>query len=155
MAGNRAAVKPTAPARDAGRLYGPRGYAILRRNGMFTNARPGFRSGAHAQRFYEFMKYLALLVLGTSAAVTALPSQAGVISRACMQANRSAATPALCGCIQNVANVSLNRSERKKAAKLFNDPNKAQKIRQSDRRRDEEFWGRYKAFIEKAGKECK
>ncbi len=101
------------------------------------------------------MKYLTLFALGASMVLAPMSSQAGVISRACMRADRTSATPALCGCIQGVANVSLNRFERKKASKFFADPDKAQKVRQSDRRGDEIFWDRYVAFSEKAGKKCK
>lgn len=78
----------------------------------------------------------------------------GVIDRACRQANRSAATPQLCRCIQKVANHSLNRSERRKAAKFFADPHRAQEVRQSNRDSDEALWKKYKAFGEKARATC-
>lgn len=79
---------------------------------------------------------------------------AGVIDRACRTSGRTAATPQMCRCIQAVANSSLSRSERKKAAKFFQDPHMAQQVRQSDRRSDETFWLRYKAFGERARQTC-
>lgn len=84
------------------------------------------------------------------------PVQAGVgvIDRACRQSNRAAATPALCRCIQRVANDSLSRSERRKVAKWFKDPQKAQATRQSNRRGAETLWERYKAFGERAARVC-
>jgi len=81
-------------------------------------------------------------------------TQAGIISRACIIANRSAASKELCQCIDRVAQSSLNKSERKKASKFFSDPHRAQVVRQSDRRSDEIFWKRYKAFGERADKTC-
>ncbi len=78
----------------------------------------------------------------------------GVIERACRTSGRNSATPRLCGCIQAVANHSLSRSERRRAAKLFKDPNMAQEIRQSDRRSDETFWKNYRAFGDLARRSC-
>jgi hypothetical protein len=97
-----------------------------------------------------------LLCAGTVLWAAPAPVQAanGIIERACRSSGRSSATPQLCGCIQNVANSSLSRGERKKAAKLFKDPHKAQEIRQSDRRSDETFWKNYKAFGERARRIC-
>ena len=104
------------------------------------------------------MKYLVLITLcaGTLAWAAPAPVSAapGVINRACQQANRSAATPRLCGCIQRVANDTLRRSERRKVAKFFRDPHRAQKVRQSSRRGDEILWKRYKAFGERAEAVC-
>ena len=78
----------------------------------------------------------------------------GSIDHACRQAKRPAATPKLCRCVQKVANKSLTRTERYKVSKWFSDPHKAQQIRQSDRRRDEELWLKYKKFGNLARKSC-
>ncbi len=78
----------------------------------------------------------------------------GVIDRACRKADRTAASPQLCSCIQKVANSSLNLVERRKVAKWFSDPNRAQQVRQSDKSRDEALWKRYKAFGVRAEKTC-
>jgi len=102
------------------------------------------------------MKYLLTLALmtGTLGWVAPAPADAGVIERACRQSNRTAASPQLCRCIQGVANRSLNMLERRKVARWFVDPHQAQEVRQSDHRRDEELWERYKAFGERAARVC-
>lgn len=98
----------------------------------------------------------ALLFAGTVLWAAPAPVQAanGIIERACRSSGRSSATPQLCGCIQKVANHSLSRGDRKKAAKLFKEPHMAQEIRQSDRRSDERFWKKYRAFGERARRTC-
>ena len=88
------------------------------------------------------------IAMGSSAAF------AGAVGNACMKANRKAANNALCGCIQQVADQSLSRSDQRRAAKFFKDPHSAQEIRQSSNRSDEAFWLRYKAFGERAGALC-
>ena len=77
---------------------------------------------------------------------TAGGEAAGRIERACLQSDRPAASRALCGCIQDAADLTLTNSDQKLAAKFFRDPHKAQEIRQSDRRSHEKFWQRYKNF---------
>lgn len=86
----------------------------------------------------------------------ALPpaANAGAIERACRQSDRSAASPALCSCIQKVANVKLTSSERKTVSKWFVDPHQAQVVRQSSNSRDERLWERYKLFGDTAAKTC-
>lgn len=95
------------------------------------------------------MKYLlsaALVLAGTTAL-------AGPIDRACLNAGRTA-DPALCGCIQQVADQTLSRSDQRRAAKFFEDPDQAQETRVSDRAADEDFWARYKAFAQTAEAYC-
>ncbi|WP_293576815.1 hypothetical protein [Phaeobacter sp.] len=79
---------------------------------------------------------------------------AGAIEKACRQSDRTAASPSLCRCIQSVADASLNRSERRTVSKWFSEPDRAQDVRQSDRRSDERLWARYKAFGETASRVC-
>lgn len=79
----------------------------------------------------------------------------GEISQACLAADRRAASPALCSCVQQVANQSLSGAERARAATFFAEPQLAQDTRQSDRRGDERFWTRYKAFTELATQICR
>ncbi|MGH1355759.1 MAG: hypothetical protein ACRBBS_11845 [Thalassovita sp.] len=76
----------------------------------------------------------------------AAPVQAGPIERACIAAGRQSASGRLCDCIQNVADQTLTRSDQRMAAKFFQDPHKAQEIRQSDNTQHEAFWLRYKDF---------
>jgi hypothetical protein len=78
----------------------------------------------------------------------------GDLSQACLAANRSAASPALCSCIQQVANQSLSGSDQARAASFFADPQLAQDTRQSDRPADERFWTRYRAFTDLAEQIC-
>lgn len=78
----------------------------------------------------------------------------GVINDACRQSGRSEATPQRCSCIQQAANKSLTRSDRRKVAKWFKDPHQAQEVRMSDKSSDEALWKRYKAFGELAQAIC-
>lgn len=98
----------------------------------------------------------AILCAGTLAGVQPQELQAGpgVIDRACRQSNRTAANPGLCRCIQKVANRELSMGERRKVAKWFSDPHRAQEVRQSDKRSDEVLWQRYKVFGERAQQTC-
>lgn len=88
------------------------------------------------------------------AGLTPAPSSAGAIDRACRLSDRTAASPRLCRCIQQVADQSLSRGEQRTVAKWFSDPHQAQVVRQSDRRSDERLWLRYKAFGENAARSC-
>ncbi|AZV79160.1 hypothetical protein EBB79_15600 [Parasedimentitalea marina] len=96
----------------------------------------------------------AALCAGTFYVAAPLPAQAGLIERACRQADRTAASRSMCSCIQQVANTSLSRSERKTVAKWFDDPHQAQVVRQSSRSSDEQLWRRYKAFGDRAARTC-
>ena len=92
---------------------------------------------------------LAFVVLGTCGARVS-----GEIGQACMAGGRSAANPALCGCIQQVANQTLSRSDQARAASFFEDPDLAQETRTRDDARSEAFWDRYRAFSTAAERSC-
>lgn len=95
------------------------------------------------------------LVLAAILAMTGLPSfAASNIERACMRADRKAATRSLCGCVQDVADLVLSKSDQKLAASFFKTPQKAQDTRQSDSRSRERFWKRYKEFGKTAKEFC-
>ncbi|WIY23525.1 hypothetical protein [Parasedimentitalea psychrophila] len=96
----------------------------------------------------------AAVCAGIFGVMVPLPAQADLIERACRQSDRTAASRSVCGCIQQVANASLTRSERKKVAGWFDDPHQAQVVRQSSRSGDERLWLRYKAFGERAARTC-
>jgi hypothetical protein len=102
------------------------------------------------------MRYL--LMVGALASVAACGGGSrgatGDISSACLAADRRAASPALCSCVQQVANQTLSGSEQSRAASFFNDPQLAQDTRQSDSAGDERFWQRYRAFSDLAGQIC-
>ena len=80
--------------------------------------------------------------------------RADKIEQACVQSGRDAASRALCGCIQDVANLTLSGADQKLASSFFGDPHKAQEIRQSNRRAHERFWERYKEFGQTALEFC-
>ena len=96
------------------------------------------------------MKTLLLTVAIAMAGSTAF---AGPIDSACMRGGRTA-DRALCGCIQQVADMVLSKSDQRRAADFFADPEKAQQVRLSDQAADEDFWGRYKGFAETAEAYC-
>ena len=90
----------------------------------------------------------ALIAAGTSVA------GAGPIGTACLSSGRSAANRELCACIDRVADLTLTRSDQRRAAKLFKDPDMAQDVRMSSRDADNDFWARYKNFATAAEGYC-
>lgn len=90
------------------------------------------------------MKFLGIAVV--AATVFGAAAHAGMIERACLKSDRGAAKRALCGCIQQVANATLDNRDQRMAVKFFKDPHMAQVIRQSDNASHEVFWKKYKAF---------
>lgn len=102
------------------------------------------------------MRYF--LILGAFATVAACGGGSrgatGDISRACLEADRRAASPELCSCVQQVANQSLSNGDQARAVTFFADPQLAQDTRQSDRRADQNFWQRYRAFSDLAAQIC-
>ena len=78
----------------------------------------------------------------------------GTVGEACIDADRRNASPALCSCVQQVANQTLSSRDQARAAAFFAEPQLAQDTRQSDRRSDEAFWDRYKIFSDAARRQC-
>ncbi len=99
--------------------------------------------------------FSALFLASFLMSATALPAEAGTMSRACMKSDRKAKSRNTCRCLQSVADAKLSRRDQAKAAKFFKDPQLAQSIRQSDKRSDELFWKRYKAFGVTFSASCK
>jgi hypothetical protein len=95
---------------------------------------------------------MAIAVLATVVAAGA--AQAGTIERACLASDRPKSR-ALCGCIQQAADVTLSGREQRMAARFFTDPHRAQVVRQSDRHSDEQFWTRYQRFGATAEAYCR
>ena len=87
------------------------------------------------------------------AILLASPLSAEQIERACLNSDRGG-DRALCGCIQDAANLTLTSKDQRRAATFFADPHQAQVVRQSDRRSDEAFWQRYKNFGQTAEVFC-
>jgi len=79
---------------------------------------------------------------------------AGTIENACNRSDRQAANRALCGCIQDVADLTLSGTDQRMAASFFSGPHTAQLIRQSDCTSHESFWQRYKNFGQTAEVYC-
>ena len=101
------------------------------------------------------MKPFTRLALALTVAASApVASFAGPIEQACLRSDRPSANRAVCGCVQDAANLTLNNSDQKLAASFFKDPQKAQDIRQSDRSSHEAFWKRYREFGEAAETFC-
>ncbi|MBT8152622.1 hypothetical protein KMP13_01660 [Epibacterium ulvae] len=75
------------------------------------------------------------------------------IERACKQSDRSSSR-SLCTCIGRVADAKLSRSEQRKVAKWFSDPDQAQEVRQSSSVSDNRLWKRYKDFGQTAAQVC-
>lgn len=98
-------------------------------------------------------------ILGIAMGVAALMTSAsaglaGPIERACLSSARPGANPALCSCIQQVADLTLARSDQRRAARFFRDPDMAQRVRQSSDRANSEFWKRYVTFGATAERYC-
>jgi hypothetical protein len=99
---------------------------------------------------------MRITTLAATAALilTPLMVEAGPISRACMASDGKGRSAQVCGCIQQVANRTLDRSDQRLAAKIFKKPQMAQDIRMSDSRQHEVFWKKYKAFGTTASATC-
>ena len=88
---------------------------------------------------------LSALVLLTSCAganragVGSTRGATGEISRACLAADRAAANPALCGCVQAAANQTLRGSDMSRTA---------------DNSSTEAFWQRYRTFVDQSRAMC-
>ncbi len=78
----------------------------------------------------------------------------GTIERACLGSDRPAASRALCGCLQTVADAMLTRGEQRRGAKLFSDPEQSQQVKMSDRRSDVLFWEKWESFAATAVRHC-
>lgn len=98
-----------------------------------------------------------ILLITALAMTTAAPGTtafAGPIERACNQSERRQSNRQLCRCIDSVARHTLTRSEQRRAAGFFRDPDEAQRVRMSPTNRDNEFWARYRAFGDAAARQC-
>jgi|SRR6056297_561714 len=84
-----------------------------------------------------------------------MPVASGPVSDACLASGRKARSPALCGCVQAVANDTLSGGDQRRAVGFYRDLQSAQDTRQSDRPRDERFWEAYTAYAERAERVCR
>ncbi len=102
------------------------------------------------------MRHILLATATVLFAAPLVPTavSAGPIENACVRSDRPQATRALCRCVDSVAQRTLTRSEQRRAARFFRDPQLAQDVRMSRSQRDNEFWARYRAFGEAAERTC-
>ena len=94
------------------------------------------------------------LALPAAIVLPAGEAEARRIERACNASDRRAANPALCSCIQRVADQMLTASDQRKAARFFRDPQRAQEVRKSDTPADDAFWGRWRNYARSAADIC-
>ena len=81
-------------------------------------------------------------------------ASAGPISSACLSSGRAGGNRALCGCIQQAADMTLNASDQRLAAEFFSQPQKAQDVRMSKTSDHDSFWDRYQQFGAFASATC-
>ncbi|WP_224815863.1 hypothetical protein [Hasllibacter sp. MH4015] len=91
---------------------------------------------------------LAAVFLAVPTAVSANP-----IQRACNASDRDASR-ATCSCIGEAADATLSRSQMREGARWFDDPQRAQDVRQSDRASDEAMWQAWRTFSTLAEQRC-
>lgn len=77
----------------------------------------------------------------------------GEIGKACIAADRKAANPALCSCVQRAADATLTQREQVRAATFFENPQLAQDTRKASP--SGRFWTRYKNFSSTAKRMCR
>ena len=94
-----------------------------------------------------------LMIAAAAVALTTPLAVAGPIDSACIRSER-AASPRLCGCIQQVADQTLSRADQRRAAGFFRNAQQAQDVRMSKRAADNQFWDRYKLFAASAERYC-
>ncbi|WP_371227198.1 hypothetical protein [Roseovarius sp. 2305UL8-3] len=85
----------------------------------------------------------------------AKPFASGPLQKACMASERKARSRELCGCIQAVADNTLSNSQQRMAVGFYDDPHRAQEIRQSDNPSHEKFWKDYRAYGDAAERTCR
>ena len=102
------------------------------------------------------MKTFAIKAALATVAVLGMATYAaaGPIEGACLKSARTAANRSLCSCIQQVADITLKNNDQNLVASFFKDPNKAEKVRMSQSKRDDAFWERYSTFGDQARLSC-
>lgn len=94
--------------------------------------------------------FSAVLCLMASA-----PVYAGAVEKACLRSGQSSASKSLCKCIDTTARKTLGFSHQNTAAQLILRPERSEKMRQSPRSRDRQFWAAYTKFARTAERRCK
>ncbi len=78
----------------------------------------------------------------------------GDIAQACLAANRAAASPRLCACVQQAADQTLRPGDQARVVTFFEDPEEAHAMRIDDRPFAEAFWDRYRNFVDTSRALC-
>lgn len=99
------------------------------------------------------MKSILFVAAVAASCVVAGVAGAGPIERACMASDRGG-NRALCGCIQQAADMTLSGGDQKRAAKFFKNPEAAHATWVSQSKSDDAFWDRYKSFGQTAEAYC-
>ena len=100
------------------------------------------------------MKPVALaVVVAALIPMMSTVAAAGPIERACMASDRGG-NRALCGCIQQAADMTLSGGDQRRAAKFFKNPEAAHATWISQSKPDDAFWDRYKSFGQTAEAYC-
>lgn len=81
-------------------------------------------------------------------------SASGPVASACLLSGRRDASPALCGCIQAAANLTLSQEDQRRSTRYFSEPDLLQETKVSDSRSNEAFWDRWTAFRDQADIMC-
>ena len=95
----------------------------------------------------------AALAAGAATLAPAM-AEARIIENACIQSDRAQGNRGLCNCIQRAADATLTRTDQRRAARFFRDPDQAQVVRMSKTRADNDFWTRYRSFGDLAEQYC-
>ena len=96
-----------------------------------------------------------MLAAATAAMFTLITTaaMAGPVQRACMAADRGG-NRSLCSCIQQVADQTLSGRDQRRAARFFDDPDRAHSTWVSQSAADDAFWDRYRSFGRTAEAHC-
>lgn len=78
----------------------------------------------------------------------------GEVAKACIAADRDAANPRLCSCIQQAANQTLRPADQSRVVDFFADPEVAHAMKINDSNFAEAFWDRYRNFIDTSRAMC-
>ena len=97
----------------------------------------------------------ALIALPLIALAACGPQVNGEIATACVAADRSAASPRLCTCVQQVAGQTLGRSDQAQLVEFFKDPELANDMKINNSRGADAFWDRYRVFTRTAEQACR
>jgi len=98
-------------------------------------------------------RFLTTALVATTLVVGSM-ANAGPIRNACEASPRARGDSGLCRCIQAAADATHSRSDQRRAARFFRDPDQSQQVRMSKAASDNAFWTRYRSFGDLAEARC-